>query len=469
MNTRNTRQAVFDQGKLENAKIAIVGAGALSNYLCTYLSGLGIRNITLVDSSPYQNSCNEFLLKGFKGYKVYGLEEKIRELNPYLKVTAINSPFMDFLIGQPDVLVDLTNDPESKKKCKEASKKIKSVKKVISASSSENNGSIRIHNINKWPLILKRNQKDVLVLKKDDFLLDSYKDVPQGSFTSGLIAAIVLDEIRKVVVPLGNEQALKKGVNFSLYSEERFNSCLKFDEKKDGLSNLDVLVVGAGGIGTYVCLNLVLMGVGNIDLYDGDVIEDHNLNRQVFYYDAVGQKKADVLAARLNRLNKCIKPYPTYLEDTSKLRKYDIIFSCLDNWKYRFMLSDFAIKNRIPFVNGSVTTFSAYVDFCNCLSCKYDAKSLLEDEKKDGSGSGSCANIENSNVVMANAFAGAMMASEAKALTFPEKYKPLYKKELIYDSQSSDSLKLVLTDQLLSCLCHKKTNGCECHELYETD
>lgn len=461
-----SRQAVFDQNKLANTKITIVGANALSNYLCLYLSGLGIKNVSLVDSSPYKFETNEFLLKKSKNQKVYGLEKKINKINPEIKFIPINNDLTDYLIGQPDVLLDLTNNPESKNKCKKISKNIKNIKKIISASTSENNGSIRVHNSYKGPLILKKKKKtESLILKKDDFSLKRYQNFSQGNFTSGLMAAIVLDEVRKSVLPLDNEHTLKDKIDFSLYSEKRFNDNLKFDEETDNLSNLNVLVVGAGGIGTYVCLNLALMGAGNIDLYDGDIIEDHNLNRQIFYYDSIGEQKVDVLARRLNRLNKsCINPHPDYLKDTSDIKKYDIIFSCLDNWEYRFMLSDYAVKNNIPFVNGSVTTFKAYADFYNCLSCKHDTKSLLADEKDQGTSG--CANTANSNVVMANAFVGALMASEAKAVAFPRKYKPLHHKEFVYNSQSNDSLRFVVSDPVMSCLCHKKDNGCDCHENY---
>lgn len=470
-----SRQTVFDQERLENAKITIIGAGSLANYLCTYMSGLGVKNIQIIDNTSYQNNANEFLLKGFKGVKSEGLEKRVKDLNPEIKVMSVNSPLLDFLIGKPDVLIDLTNNPNSKKKCKELSKRVSGLKKVISASSSENNASTRMYAPqSSGPLILKKSEPKISVSKpgpkilgfdKDDFSLDCYENHSQGSFTSGIISAIILDEIRKIIVPLENEYALKSKVDFSMYSEKRFNSGLKFREEKDDLSGLKVLVVGAGGIGTYVCLNLALMGVGSIDLYDGDIIESHNLNRQVFYYDAIGKKKSEVLAERINRLTReCVRPYSSYLKDVSKLKKYDVIFSCLDNWQYRFMLSDYAVKNRIPLINGAVTAFDAYADFCNCLSCKNDAKKLLESEKNQQAGAGSCSNVNNSNVVMSNAFVGALMASEVKALAFPKKYNPLYKKQFSYNSKSADSLKFVISDPMLNCLCHKKTKGCECHE-----
>ncbi|MBM3200028.1 hypothetical protein FJZ53_03745 [Candidatus Woesearchaeota archaeon] len=461
-----SRQAVFDQEKLGNANVTIIGAGSITNYLCAYMSGLGIKNISVIDNSAYQNDPNEFLLKSFKGQKCDGLERKVKDMNDETKLVSVNSQILEFLVGKPDVLVDLTNNPISKTKCKDISKKIPCIKKTISASSSENNASVRIYAPKKnGPLILQKTGPKIVGLPESDFSLGCYDGRTQGSFTSGLIAAVVLDEIRKTIIPLENEYPLKGNADFSMHSEKRFNSGIRFREEKDNLSGIKALVVGAGGIGTYVCLNLALMGVGNIDLYDGDTVEDHNLNRQIFYYGSVGKKKADVLSERINRMTReCIRPYACFLKDTSKLKRYDVIFSCLDNWQYRFMLNDYAVKNRIPLINGSVTAFDAYADFYNCLSCKNDVQKLLAVEKSQAPQSGSCSNVVNSNVVMTNAFVGSLMASETKALAFPKKYAPLYKKQFSYNSKSADNLKFVMSDPMLNCLCHKKTKGCECHE-----
>ncbi|MBU4502718.1 MAG: ThiF family adenylyltransferase [Nanoarchaeota archaeon] len=463
------RQEIFDQDKLENGKVCILGAGPLTNYLCLYLSGLGIKNVKVIDNMPYQKDKNEFLLTGYKGQKVDGLETKVKEINPELNIKGLNSRPLDFLIESPDVLVDLTNDPYSKKECKAISRKVKGIKKIISASSSENNGSIRIYEVPKTePLILGKPKKTKRIgLVNDNFSLGMYEGLEQGNFTSGLISAIVLDEIRKAILPLDNEHSLESKVDFSLYSENRFNSGLSFNENRDNLSKKKVLVVGAGGIGTYVCLNLALMGVGSIDLYDGDIVEDHNLNRQVFYYDAIGKHKASALASRINKITgkSYIQPHDNYLKDISKLKKYDAIFSCLDNMEYRLMLNKYSIEEHIPFVNGAVTTFNAIADFSNCYRCEGGADLMLAEEKAEENSRAGCNNIRESNVVMANAFVGALMASEIKPLMYPKKYSSLHGKKLTYNSKAVDSYKFDVSSQILSCLCHKKTNGCDCHDI----
>ncbi len=459
-----SRQRAFNQDKLSQAKVVVIGSGALTNYFCLYTSGLGIKNINIIDDSLCNNETNEFLLKECKGSKVKNLESKIKEINPEMNIQGINNFPLDFLIGNPDVLIDLSNNPETKKLCKEVGKNNRSIKKVISASSSENNGSIRIFFPERVKILKKK--KKILHYKKEDFLLPQYKKLTQGNFSSGLISAVVLDEVRKSLIHLEGEHHLREKFDFSLFSKKRFNQGLHFNESQKNLSNLKVLVVGAGGIGTYVCLNLILMGIGRIDLYDGDIVEDHNLNRQVFYYNAINEKKSEVLSYRLNKIvgKKVIKSYPAYLKDTSKLSHYDAIFSCLDNWQYRFLLSDFAVDKKIPFINGSVTAFNAYADFYNCLSCKYDSKTLTENKYDENNHSGSCAYVANSNVVMTNAFVGALMASEIKSIAYPNLFPPLLKKEVLYSSQSEDYSKFTVTNSLLSCLCHKRKGGCKCHE-----
>jgi bacteriocin biosynthesis cyclodehydratase domain-containing protein len=61
-----------------------------------------------------------------------------------------------------------------------------------------------------------------------------------------------------------------------------------------------VVVVGAGGLGTWAMLALACAGLGRVDVHDGDVVELGNLNRQVIYTPAeLGSPKAEIAAARL--------------------------------------------------------------------------------------------------------------------------------------------------------------------------
>ncbi len=78
----------------------------------------------------------------------------------------------------------------------------------------------------------------------------------------------------------------------------------------DPRHRLGVVLAGCGGTGSAVLANLArmhvaLVGLGHPGLFvlacDDDVVEDHNLGRQLFAPCDVGQAKASVLVTRVNR------------------------------------------------------------------------------------------------------------------------------------------------------------------------
>lgn len=63
----------------------------------------------------------------------------------------------------------------------------------------------------------------------------------------------------------------------------------------------NVLIVGCGGIGSLVAVQVAGAGVGGLTLIDPDVIEESNLNRQFFWsHDTVGKYKAETLQALIS-------------------------------------------------------------------------------------------------------------------------------------------------------------------------
>lgn len=84
------------------------------------------------------------------------------------------------------------------------------------------------------------------------------------------------------------------------------------------LSYQNAVVVGLGGIGNWVALELALSGcVSKLILIDPDEVEEHNLNRTIFKISDIGQLKVDAVKYQiLERRPTCI--VETYAELTNE-------------------------------------------------------------------------------------------------------------------------------------------------------
>lgn len=122
------------------------------------------------------------------------------------------------------------------------------------------------------------------------------------------------------------------------------------------LLNAQVLVVGAGGLGSPVLLYLAAAGVGQITIADGDVVEVPNLQRQVIHDSAgTGRNKAESAAARLQTLNpdvrvRVVPDMVTAANSEALIREHDLVLDCCDSFGAKFLLSDAALAAGRPIV-----------------------------------------------------------------------------------------------------------------------
>ena len=66
----------------------------------------------------------------------------------------------------------------------------------------------------------------------------------------------------------------------------------EWDQKK--ISQQNVLILGVGGLGSVVMMSLLRLGVKKLLLLDRDVVDLHNLNRQLmFTKEDVGKSKVE--------------------------------------------------------------------------------------------------------------------------------------------------------------------------------
>jgi molybdopterin/thiamine biosynthesis adenylyltransferase len=139
---------------------------------------------------------------------------------------------------------------------------------------------------------------------------------------------------------------------------------ISYGRKSLGVTEADpnILVVGAGALGTFVGLGLAYAGFRTMTFMDPDVVEVTNLNRQVFFHDAVGLHKAEVLARKLNALfGTQARSLIAYLRGDTHISPYDVVFDCVDNFETRIILSDRCRAERKLLVSGGTGVDSGQV------------------------------------------------------------------------------------------------------------
>ncbi len=79
---------------------------------------------------------------------------------------------------------------------------------------------------------------------------------------------------------------------------------LIFGDSMKKIENAHVLVVGVGGVGSYVVEGLVRCGLGRITICDFDTIDITNINRQIHTNSGnIGKSKVNEMAIRAKKIN----------------------------------------------------------------------------------------------------------------------------------------------------------------------
>ncbi|MFL5873880.1 MAG: TOMM precursor leader peptide-binding protein [Solirubrobacterales bacterium] len=130
-------------------------------------------------------------------------------------------------------------------------------------------------------------------------------------------------------------------------------------EAQARLREARVAVLGVGGLGGRVALELACCGVGELRLIDGDLVETSNLDRQIQYAEAdIGRRKVDAMAARLRAFNSEIRIEPTFgrIESEAELTAYiegaDLVVDAAD-WpahEIEFWCNAACFVTGIPYV-----------------------------------------------------------------------------------------------------------------------
>ncbi len=127
-----------------------------------------------------------------------------------------------------------------------------------------------------------------------------------------------------------------------------------FEQAK--LTNARVILIGAGGVGGEMGEGLCHKGVGGLSLFDHDVVEYTNLNRQHFFNKDIGKPKAHCLARNLAlhcHAGTTLEGYPYSFQDAEVLNidlSGSVVVCGVDNSEARVAVSKYYLWRRTPVV-----------------------------------------------------------------------------------------------------------------------
>lgn len=163
------------------------------------------------------------------------------------------------------------------------------------------------------------------------------------------------------------------------------------------LSKAHVLVIGLGGVGSFVAEFVCRNGIGTMTIVDGDTVDPTNRNRQLPALSTNhGVSKADIMAERLRAINPelqlhVIKTFinPEAVAEILSAHHYDYIVDAIDSVtpKITFLKEAYQRNMRIVSSMGAGgrmdPTQLKVVDISKTYNCNF-AQQVRKNLKKEG-------------------------------------------------------------------------------------
>ncbi|HET9898913.1 MAG TPA: ThiF family adenylyltransferase [Streptosporangiaceae bacterium] len=144
-----------------------------------------------------------------------------------------------------------------------------------------------------------------------------------------------------------------------------------------------VTLLGLGGLGCHILLDMAAMGIGYVRVVEFDRVELSNLNRQILYRDSdIGQLKLDIAAARVQEFNPRIKidKIPRRIESTQDVLNAvagaDAVISVADRPKMEInhWVNEGCVQAGVPLITGGLDTqravyFTVIPGETGCVEC----------------------------------------------------------------------------------------------------
>jgi molybdopterin/thiamine biosynthesis adenylyltransferase len=169
------------------------------------------------------------------------------------------------------------------------------------------------------------------------------------------------------------------------------------------LATSHVAIAGCGATGAAAASLLARAGVGTLTLIDRDYVEESNLQRQVLFDEAdalAALPKAEAARRKISLFNSSVEVDARVADLVpgnihQLLRGADLILDGTDNFETRYLINDYAVEQRVPWIYAAAV--GAYAATMNilpgpspfqtaCLACIFPKPPTGEVETCDTAG-----------------------------------------------------------------------------------
>ena len=222
-------------------------------------------------------------------------------------------------------------------------------------------------------------------------------------------------------------------------------------EGQDKLREAKIAVVGCGGLGNFVAIQLAASGIGHIHLLDYDRVSQSNLHRQVFFGTAdIGKLKAERLANHIHKISPFVKTSLGLDPITKKnisthLNDCEIVVDCTDSLPTKYLLNDYCVLAGKILVYGSLYKHDGYVSSFNLPDGKHRSSNLRDAfAHPPEKGIPNCSEVGTLNTIVS--LISSLQSNEViKILTGSG--SPLKNKMLIYNSMENRQFTMSLSNR----------------------
>jgi molybdopterin-synthase adenylyltransferase len=181
---------------------------------------------------------------------------------------------------------------------------------------------------------------------------------------------------KKFNVPFQDVEKIALHVNLLPLRYKRNQTTISLENQLK-LLNAHVAIIGCGGLGGHIAENLARIGIGKMTLYDFDVFEEHNLNRQNFSnFEVIGKEKVYVVKEGCEKINPALEVNAHHKQfsisqDFQDIKQVDVVIDALDNPALKLELASTCKENNLAFVHGAIAGFNAQHASCATLEHLY--------------------------------------------------------------------------------------------------